>query len=115
MASISVTALDIKKIRIYVAPGVKKVAQFTQPGTPLQAKFSVVYCVALGLCGRAEGVDDFLPDVLADPLMSKLGTLSEVCPEEGRKMLDSAVTIELVNGGSCAERPGCLRDIRGTQ
>jgi hypothetical protein len=30
--------------------------------------------------------------------MSKFGTLSEVCPEEGRKMLDSAVTIELVNG-----------------
>ena len=98
MASVGVTALDIKKIRIYVAPGVKKVAQFTQPETPLQAKFSVVYCVALGLCGRAVGVDDFLPDVLADPLMSKLGTLSEVCPEEGRKMLDSAVTIELVNG-----------------
>ena len=89
---------DLAMIRVEVAPGVKKVAQYKNPKTPLQAKFSVEYCVALGLCGRTAGFSDFTEKALADTRIQQLLTRVEVIPINGRKMLDSAVEVVLKDG-----------------
>jgi len=89
---------DIVAARVYVAPGVKQVAKFTLPETPLQAKFSVEYCVALALAGYEVGAADFTAVRLSDTRVRRLMGLVETLPEEGRKMLDSAVEIDLMDG-----------------
>lgn len=94
---INVNPGKISAVRVYVAPGVKQVARYSAPETPLQAKFSVEYCVALALTGRNAGAPDFAEVVLADPTLRRLLPLIEVIPEEGRKMLDSAIEIDLVD------------------
>ena len=98
---------DIVAIRVYVAPGVKQVAKFSMPETPLQAKFSVEYCVALALTGYEVGAADFSATRLSDPRVRRLMELVETLPEEGRKMLDSAVEVNLIDG-ACSRRETTL-------
>ena len=98
---------DIVAVRVYVAPGVKQVAKFSMPETPLQAKFSVEYCVALALTGYEVGAADFSATRLSDPRVRRLMELVETLPEEGRKMLDSAVEVNLIDG-ACSRRETTL-------
>lgn len=93
-----VDSAAITAITAYVAPGVKKVGHFGNPKTPLEAKFSVAFCVALALSGREAGAADFASDTLADPTLRRLTALVDVRPEEGRKMLDSAVEVTMQDG-----------------
>lgn len=88
----------VTAITAHVAPGVKKVGHFTDPKSPLEAKFSVAFCVALALSGREAGATDFTADTVADPTLRRLTALADVRPEEGRKMLDSAVEVTLADG-----------------
>jgi 2-methylcitrate dehydratase PrpD len=88
----------VTAITAYVAPGVKKVGHFTDPKSPLEAKFSVAFCVALALSGREAGAADFTADIVADPTLRRLTALVDVRPEEGRKMLDSEVEVTLQDG-----------------
>ena len=85
----------------YVAPGVKKVARFEDPQTPLEAKFSVTYCVAAALAGKGLGADGFSAVTLVDESLRALLPKVEVVPAEGRKMLDSAVEVTLHDGQVC--------------
>lgn len=88
----------VTRVTAYVAPGVKKVGHFDDPKTPLEAKFSVAFCVALALSGRNADAGDFAADTMADPTLRRLTALVDVHPEEGRKMLDSAVEVTLQDG-----------------
>ncbi len=88
----------ITAITAYVAPGVKKVGHFDDPKTPLEAKFSVAFCVALALSGREANAADFTAATVNDPAIRRLTALVDVRPEEGRKMLDSAVEVSLADG-----------------
>lgn len=88
----------VTAITAYVAPGVKKVGHFSDPKTPLEGKFSVAFCVALALSGRVAGATDFTADTVKDPAIRRLTALVDVHPEEGRKMLDSAVEVTLADG-----------------
>lgn len=85
-------------VKVYVAPGVKKVAHFEKPQTPLEAKFSVHFCVAAALTGQTMAAESFTQNVLNDPDVQRLMNLIEVIPAEGRKMLDSAVQVEQLHG-----------------
>lgn len=88
----------VTAITAYVAPGVKSVGHFTDPKTPLEAKFSVAFCVALALSGREAGANGFTAATVTDPTLQRLTALVDVHPEEGRKMLDSAVEVTLQDG-----------------
>lgn len=89
---------SVTAITAYVAPGVKKVGHFSDPKTPLEAKFSVAFCVALALSGRDAGASGFTANTVNDPAIRRLTALVDVRPEEGRKMLDSAVEVTLADG-----------------
>ena len=95
---ITVDLKNVVAVRVHVAPGVKQVAKFSVPETPLQAKFSVEYCVAAALTGQQLGAADFTEALLRAPEVQRLMERIEVVPEAGRKMLDSAVDVELTDG-----------------
>lgn len=91
-------AADIVSAQVFVAPGVKQVGHFTDPHTPLEAKFSVAFCAAMALAGKACAASDYSADTLADPEIRRLCRLIEVVPEDGRKMLNSRVTVTFADG-----------------
>ena len=76
----------------------KKVGHINDPKTPLEAKFSVAFCVALALSGREAGASGFTAATVNDPAIRRLTALVDVKPEEHRKMLDSAVEVTLQDG-----------------
>ncbi len=96
-----IDATQVSSVKVYVAPGVKKVARFEDPQTPLEAKFSVTYCVAAALAGKGLGADGFSAVTLVDESLRALLPKVEVVPAEGRKMLDSAVEVTLHDGQVC--------------
>ena len=89
---------NVLRIRVYVAPGVKRVAKFAQPAAPLEAKFSIHFCVAAALSGSTLGADAFTMAMIDDTKIRRLISLIDIVPEEGRKMLDSAVELDLSTG-----------------
>lgn len=88
----------IVAVSAYVAPGVRQVGHFTDPQTPLEAKFSVAFCTAMGLAGLRCAASDFSAKTLSNLEIRRLCHVVEVVPEEGRKMLDSRVTVTLKDG-----------------
>ncbi|MEM7408230.1 MAG: MmgE/PrpD family protein [Pseudomonadota bacterium] len=94
---------EIARVNVEVAPGVKQVARFESPATPLEAKFSVHACVAMALAGYPVGAHDFCMGTLEDPVVIGLMRRIEVIPVKGRKMLDSAIELTLSNGEQMRE------------
>lgn len=103
----------VSSVKVYVAPGVKKVARFEDPQTPLEAKFSVTYCVAAALSGKGLGADGFSTATLYDESLRALLPKIEVVPAKGRKMLGSAVEVTLHDGQVNPGRLRCRVDILG--
>ena len=93
-----VTSDDVIAIRVFVAPGVKKVACFEQPATSHEAKFSVHYCVAAALVGAQLGAGGFSETSVDEANIRRLISLTEVLSEDGRKMVDSAIEVDLREG-----------------
>jgi 2-methylcitrate dehydratase PrpD len=83
---------------VFVGPAVPRIARYTHPATPLEAKFSVAYCVALGLLGRSAGIRDFDADVVDSAAVRALLDVIEVVPTEGRKMIDAGIEVTLDGG-----------------
>ena len=68
----------LNEVRVRVNPLALKVAGVRQPTTTMEGKFSIGYCVALGLTGRVAGVDAFQPACIADPALQRLASLVTV-------------------------------------
>ena len=93
--------IDVREataVHTYVAPGVKKIAAFDNPTTPLEAKFSIPFCVAAALCGRQMSAADFSHEAINEEDIRRLRQQVMVIAEDGRKMLDSAIEITLTDG-----------------
>jgi len=82
LADQGVGAADVATILCKVGAGTvhrlwEPKAEKARPSTPYAAKFSVPYCVAVGLIDRAAGLEQFTPARLADPevlaLAAKVG------------------------------------------
>jgi len=72
LAGQGVAAADVGEIRCNVGEGTvhrlwEPRAEKIAPSTPYSAKFSVPYCVAVGLADRAAGLAQFTPGRVADP------------------------------------------------
>jgi 2-methylcitrate dehydratase PrpD len=87
----------IAAVRIFVGPLVPTVARFIEPTTPYEGKFSLTFCVALGLLGRDVHPRDFAPEAFTDPVIIDLMRKVEVVPVESRKMINAAIEVELAD------------------
>ena len=93
-----VPARNIVSARVFVAPGVKQVGHYTDPQSPLEAKFSVAFCTAMALTGLRCAASDYSQGTLEDQEIRRLCQAIEVVPADGRKMLDSRVTVLTSDG-----------------
>ena len=77
-------------------------AQFTaahqDPQTPLEAKFSVAYCIAAALCGYGMSIRDFEHPTLADKDIRRLLPLIEIVPVRDQPQAEAYVDVWCADG-----------------
>jgi 2-methylcitrate dehydratase PrpD len=85
-------------IRAFVNPLAPKVASKTHPQTPNEAKFSIAYCVALGLSGHAAIPSDFSAAQIANAALMSMVDRVEVVPTEAMERWASRVEVDCEDG-----------------
>jgi 2-methylcitrate dehydratase PrpD len=63
---------QVERVRVGVHPMAVQLAGKPVPTTPLEGKFSIAFCAALGLSGRSAAYGDFVPARLSDPALREL-------------------------------------------
>ena len=93
----------IQRIVLGASPMTLAVAAKPNPQTPLEGKFSVAYCAALGLSGYAAVESDFSDTRLRDPQLRELINKSEVREQAGTDLTEGFVEVELTDGRKLRE------------
>lgn len=96
--SATIAGRRILKVRAYVGPSLPKIARYDRPRTSHEGRFSIQYCVALGLLDRPFTASNFEPEVMHSAGMQRLIEQIEVVTVEGRKMYNAAVDATLESG-----------------
>jgi 2-methylcitrate dehydratase PrpD len=99
----------IERIVLGASPMAKRVAAKPNPSTPLEAKFSVAYCVALGLNGYRAMEDDFSEERVADPVLRALLPKVELDVQPDMHLNTGFMDVVLADGRTLrAETPWAL-------
>ena len=93
----------IQRIVLGASPMTLAVAAKPDPRTPLEGKFSVAYCAALGLSGYAAVDSDFSESRLRDPELRALIAKSEVTEQPGTELTEGYVEVHLNDGRKLRE------------
>jgi 2-methylcitrate dehydratase PrpD len=88
----------IQRIVLGASPMTLAVASKPDPRTPLEGKFSVAYCAALGLAGYAAVESDFSDTRLRDPQLRELIAKSQVAEQPGTELTEGFVEVHLSDG-----------------
>jgi 2-methylcitrate dehydratase PrpD len=88
----------IQRIVLGASPMTLAVAAKPNPQTPLEGKFSVAYCAALGLSGYAAVESDFSDTRLRDPAIRALIAKSQVAEQPGTELTEGYVEVHLNDG-----------------
>jgi 2-methylcitrate dehydratase PrpD len=88
----------IQRITLGASPMTLAVASKPNPQTPLEGKFSVAYCAALGLAGYAAVESDFCDARLKDPQVRALINKSTLVEKPGAELTEGYVEVELTDG-----------------
>ncbi|MBN9051064.1 MAG: MmgE/PrpD family protein [Rhizobiales bacterium] len=97
--------LDGKKIsdiQARVHPLAIQLAGKTKPATPLEGKFSLAFCISLGLAGHTASAADFCAARLEDPLLARLCSRVELNADTSLKETAAAIAVRLEDGTSVA-------------
>lgn len=90
-------AADIERARIYVHPLAPKMAG-QQPHSTLAAKFSIAYCVSLGLQGGRALAHDFTPARLQEPALLSLTEKVEIVTNDDLDYAAARLEIKTSSG-----------------
>jgi len=112
----------LRRARVQVHPLAPKMAG-QYPHSPLAAKFSIAYCVALGLRGHRATEQDFHPERLADTAVMELVDKVEIVPEPSLGYAAAKLEVTLADGKSATadvpvslgnpENPMAWSDLQG--
>lgn len=94
----SAAVADIDEIELTVSDLLATVCAIPMPQTPLEGKFSLAFTVALALVRGRCGVQDFVPDALADPQLQALAARVRVRYDPGVSPQRSMATVWLSDG-----------------
>lgn len=96
--STEVTPEQIERIVLGASPMTLAVAAKPNPQTPLEGKFSVAYCAALGLAGYPAVERDFSESRLRDPKVRDLISKSQVVEQPGTELTEGYVEVRTKDG-----------------
>lgn len=89
---------SIRHVRVFVHPGALVTAGKRAPATHLDAKFSVTFCVAMGLIGYRLAFSDFDPALMRRNDLAQLEQQVELVVVEGQSPASSHVEVQLEDG-----------------
>ncbi len=89
---------EAQRVEVRVNPAAIRLAGKTDPQTPLEGKFSLAFCTALGLAGRPAVEADFTAGTLADPGLRAVLARVEPVSEPGRDTRSAMLEVEWANG-----------------
>jgi 2-methylcitrate dehydratase PrpD len=99
----------VQRVVLGASPMAERVASKPDPKTPLEAKFSVAYCVALGLSGYRAGESDFTEERVADPTLRDIVKRVELDMQPDMDMNTGFMEVFLADGRKLrAETPWAL-------
>lgn len=99
----------VERVVLGASPMAERVASKPNPGTPLEAKFSVAYCVALGLNGYRAMESDFSEERVADPVLRELLPKVELDVQPDMHLNTGFMDVYLADGRTLrAETPWAL-------
>jgi 2-methylcitrate dehydratase PrpD len=93
----------VLRVTARVYPLALRIAGKPNPTSPLEAKFSTAFCVALGLAGRSGGQADFSDATLHDPLVRDLTGRTEVVAAPEFEKTAAEVRVAFADGGVVAQ------------
>ena len=106
----SAPALEtVEAVHCRVHPLVLKVANQTSPRTPLEAKFSVAFCAALGLVHGEAGETEFVERTLHDPSIARVMARLTAEADGGLDVGAAHLTVRLADGRQLAEHVAAAR------
>lgn len=94
----SVTGQQIESIRAYVNPLTLRIANVRNARTPTEGKFSLAFCIALGLRDHALTTQDFTAERLGDPALIEIASRVEAIPSENISRTSARLEIRLADG-----------------
>lgn len=94
----NVAGRPVEAVHVKVHPGALVTAGKLAPKTPLEAKFSVVFCVAMALNGYRLAWTDFSDAVFADPRVTSLAPKVTLEPVEGQSPASAHIDVRLAGG-----------------
>lgn len=89
---------QIEKIKAFVHPLAVKIAGVADPKTSTEGKFSIGFCIALGLEGHAVTTQDFTPERLADPQIRDITRRVQLIAEDGIERTATRLEFETIDG-----------------
>lgn len=89
---------EVERAVLEIHPLAPQVAGKPAPATPLEGKFSLAYCVALGLAGHGATAADFSAERLAEPAIKALVQRLEVKPAPEMDKRAAALDVHLAGG-----------------
>lgn len=95
--SSKIGAAEVRSAHLTVHPLTPKVAS-KNPTSPLAAKFSVTFCVALALRGHRASARDFSPERIADRAITDLAAKVAVVPEQDMAASAARLDVLLADG-----------------
>ena len=91
---------QVRRVHARVHPNVMVVAGNLNPRTPLECKFSVSFCIAMGLRGYRLVATDFGDAVLQDETVTRLLPLVELEVVQDQPQYESHLVVDLEGEGS---------------
>ncbi len=88
------------RVEVRVNPAAIRLAGKADPQTPLEGKFSLAFCTALGLAGRPAVEGDFTAETLADSGLRAMLTRVEPVAEPGRDTRSAVLEVQWLDGGA---------------
>ncbi len=97
--SLSVEGREIESLKLAVHPFAQQFAGKLAPVTPLEAKFSLAYCVSIALRGYRATAEDFSTERLGDEAVRELLPRLEVIEDPEMDVRAAALEVEFTGGG----------------
>ena len=100
---------QINKVKVYTYDNAKMIAGFRNPQTPIEAKFSLAFCVATAIYYGKVGLEEFAPEKINNPEIKKIIEKVEISIKDDLTKLHPEkwpARVEIYTKDNCIHKAG---------